>query len=757
MSHSTIPKFPKIQRLLATSLSAFLCLATLASGETSLIGKVCPMMGTDLDGRTVPIAARPFGMVQLGPDTYYVGCGYHWTHNKLQSISHTHVTGNGGGDMQDICFLPIAKEHIDGGVGWPRLETTLDHTQEHAEPGYYSLFLPDEDVRVELTATERCGLHRYTFPAGKEQIVCVDLKRGNASRATTLPERFCDTVRVSHLEIIDSYTIRGYRITHGWAPIQHCYFYARMNKPFAQAVLYNNQQPTESHDITSRDCRAMLRFEADGEPLEVQVGISAVSMEGAQRNWQSEAAGRTFDQVKTETQQIWERELACFTVEGPESDEKKFYTCLYFTLLYPQLYSDVDGQYRSSDAQVYRSPHTYYAGCLGLWDIYRNHAPLIATLHPEVTRELMHTFLLHYRHCGILPMWTIAGQENDCMTGYHAMPIIADAMARGLVGQEIARPLVEAMAASARRECFGYFDSDFRGARYYMRYHYVPLNYEAHSASKTMEYSYDDWCIAQAARMQGMTDIETEFAERGTWWRNLYDPEMGFINARDTLGRFRRPFDPFSPAPAYFQSDFCEGNSWQYTFFVPQDPEGLIATLGGKRRFIARLDSLFATPTPNQPLRCFGRIGQYHHENEPVHHVAYLYTFAGVPWRTQQLVSEVMHNDYNTSPQGLCGNDDTGQMSAWFIQSAMGLFSFNHGTGLLTLGTPLFPRMQLRHPGGMLTILAPGVSAERCVVKSVSIDGQRWKGWTVPINRVFEGNVVIEFHMGSHPEKPKFN
>lgn len=713
----------------------------------TLLDKVCPMMGTSLDGRTVPVAARPFGMVQLGPDTHYVGCGYHWTHTKLQSISHTHVSGNGGGDMQDICFMPLSQARLTDERTYPQLETTLDHGQEHVEPGYYSLHLPDDGIRVELTATERCGLHRYTFPDGNEQVLSIDLKRGNASRATTLPERFCDTVLVSHLEVVDDHTIRGYRITRGWAPTQHCYFFARLNKPIARAVLYNNQQRTASHNITSRDCRALLHFVADGRPLEAEVGISAVSMEGAQLNWQQEVAGKGFDTVKEETQRIWQHELERFSIDGPEEDQKTFFSCLYFALLYPQIYNDVDGQYRSSDAQVYRSSHTYYAGCLGLWDIYRNHAPLIATLHPEVTRDLMHTFLLHYKHSGILPMWTIAGQENNCMTGYHAMPIIADAMARGLVDDSIARPLVEAMAASARSDCFGYFDHDFRGARYYQRYHYVPLDHEAHSASKTMEYSYDDWCIAQGARMQGMKDIEAEFSERGNWWKNLFDKEVGFINARDTLGRFRRPFDPFSPAPAYFSSDFCEGNAWQYTFFVPQDPEGLIKMLGGRQKFIHRLDSLFATPSPGQPLRRFGRIGQYHHENEPVHHVAYFYTFAGAPERTQKIVSDIMHNDYNTSPEGLCGNDDTGQMSAWFVQSAMGLFTFNHGTGLFTLGTPLFPRMTLRHAGGTLTILAPGVSPQRCVVRSVSVNGQRWKGSTIPISKVLGGDVTIEFKM----------
>lgn len=743
---------------------AMLPLASRAE-EADVLSLVDPMMGTSLDGRIIPVALRPFGMVQLGPDTHYVGPGYHYTHTHIQSFSHTHVSGNGGGDMQDICVLPLTVRQLgEYGAGeddtlispstapeqYPDgLQARYDHRHETARPGYYRLHLLDEGITVELTATARCGIHRYTFPRGAAPVLSFDMKRGNASRATTLPHRFCDTVLVSRLEVVDSVTLRGYRVTNGWAPRQHCYFYARFSRPFSQAVLYDSRRRTASHDVLSRDVRALLTFPDADPQLEVQVGISPVSLEGAERNWRAEAMGHGFDTIRRQAQDEWRSQLSVVQAKGASEEMRRvFYSCLYFSLFYPQIYSDVDGQYRSSDAQVYRDPrHPYYAGVLGLWDTYRNHAPLIAVLRPDVTRHLMHTFLSHYRHSGILPMWTIAGQENNCMTGYHAMPVIADAMARGLVDDSIAHPLLRAMVASANSDCFGYFDLDFRGARHYHRFGYVPSDYEAHSASKTMEYAYDDWCIAQVARMLGDTAVEHHFARRGGWWRNLWDAETGFINARDTLGRFRRPFDPFSPAPAYFASDFCEGNSWQYSFFVPQDPEGLIAQMGGRRAFIRRLDSLFSVAAPGQPRRTFGRTGQYAHENEPVHHVAYLYSLAGAPERTQQVVSNIMHNDYAARPEGLCGNDDTGQMSAWFVESAMGLFTLRHGLGEYILGTPLFERLTLRHSRGVLTILAPGASAEHCRVASVHVNGRRWKSPVIPAELVFNGDVTIHFKM----------
>ena len=723
------------------------------TAQEDVLQYVRPMMGTSLDGRIIPLAVAPFGMVQLGPDTNYGGSGYHYTNVHVHSFSHTHANGNGGGDLQDICMMPVTGSEWDSRAEFPGdIHSSYSHDEEQAMPGYYSLVLPDEKVRVELTATERCGLHRYTFPQGTEPRLTFDMKRGNASRATTLPERFCDTVLVSRIEIVDKQTIRGYRITDGWAPREHCYFYARFNKPFTLATLYDNRRRTESWDVLSRDVRAMLRFPASGGPLEVQVGISGVSLEGAQRNWQAEAEGHTFDQIRKATQEKWQKQLEMFQIADEDSPQKQmFYTCLYFAMLYPQLYSDVDGRYRSSDAQVYRTTTRYFAGVLGLWDIYRNHAPLIALLRPDVMSDLMLTFLQHYRHSGILPMWTIAGQENNCMTGYHAMPIIADAMAKGLVADSIAEPLFQAMVESANKDCFGYFDHDFRGARYYRKYHYVPFNHEAHSASKTMEYSYDDWCVAQAARMLGHETEYREFLDRGGWWKNLFDPETGFVNARDTLGQFRKPFNPFSPAPAYFASDFCEGNSWQYSFFVPQDPEALIRQMGGRQAFTERLDSLFTATAPGAQQRSFGHIGQYAHENEPVHHILYLYNYAGEPWKTQQRVSQVLYEDYRPTPDGLCGNDDTGQMSAWFIQSAMGFFTLQHGNDQYAIGTPLFRHLELRHAHGTLRILAPAASRECCYVKSLRVNGRKWKGWTISGKDLFDGDVTVEFEMSSRP------
>ncbi len=648
--------------------------------------------------------------------------------------------------------MPLAESRYNGQSAYPALADRFSHEQEYSIPGYYRVKLLDENILCELTATKRCGVHRYTYPGGK-QYFAVDMKKGNNSRATTLPECFYDSVLVSELEVLDNRTVRGYRVTEGWAREQHVYFYARFSKPFSNYRMFHNLKLVDSASVKGLDERVILCFEDDGLPLEVYVGISPVSMEGAQKNLAAEVEGKNFDQVKAEAHDIWNRELGVFLISDADSESKDlFYTSLYFALLYPQLYSDVDGAYRSSDAKVYKGDFNYYAGVLGFWDTYRNQDPLISVLHPEVMSDLMKTMQQHFNHWGELPIWTIGGQENMCMTGYHAMPVIADAYSKGIRGFD-ADSLLDAMVVSACRDTFGFFDHDYRGALLYTKYHYAPADLEWHAASKTLEYAYDDWCVAQMARMVGRKDVYKTFMDRAQWYHNVYDPEVGYMNGRGSDNKFRRPFNRFSPSPCYFCSDFCEGNSYQYTFFAPQDPYGLIEMLGGRERFINRLDSLFVTTQEGEKLVDLGRIGQYAHGNEPVHHVIYLYNFVGEPWKCQKWANEVMSTQYNTSPTGMCGNDDTGQMSAWYIQSAMGFFTFNHGQDYYVIGTPRFQHMTFRHSKGTLTIDAHGASRQNCYVQSVRVNGKKWKKSWIRGKDLLGKDVHVTFEMGSEPNK----
>ena len=735
--------------------------ASVAGNKTdgkSPVSFVRCMMGTGADGRVIPVAAVPFGMVQLAPDTYYSGSGYHYSHSRILGFSHTHKSGGGGTDFQDIAFFPVAGNAWSNCKVYPEdVSSVFSHEQETATPGYYKVKLLDSGISAELTATARCGVHRYVFPESKSAYVTIDLKRGNINSNTIIPEDNFDTVKVSRLEFVDKFTIRGFRITNGWAPEQHVYFYARFSKPVAECRIFKNRNVIEnSRNAEGLDVRAVACFDnSDSSPLEVYVGISPVSMEGAERNLRKEVGKRNFDAVRSLAEKQWNKNLSAISIADADSPQKQvFYTSLYFAMLYPQLYSDVSGEYRSSDSKVYKGNFRYFAGVLGLWDTFRAQNPLISVLRPDVTNDLVKTFLEHCRHCGQLPVWTLAGQENMCMIGYHSMPVIADAYFKGIRKYD-ADALYDAMKVSANRDTFGYFLRSFRGARFYKKYEYVPCDLEVNSVSKTLEYCYDDWCIAQMARMLHRDADCKYYMRRAGWYKHVFDRKVNFMRGKNSDGTWRTPFDPFMSNHYRENDDFCEGTSWQWSFFVPHDGKGLIGLYGGKEAFTAKLDSLFSAsseihgdhPAPD----ISGMIGQYAHGNEPSHHTIYMYNYAGQPWKTQRLVSEVLHTLYNTSPEGICGNDDTGQMSAWFVMSAMGFYPVTHGNGVYFIGTPLFKNLTLRHKGGRLHILAPNVSRENCYIQGVKLNGKDYtRNWLFH-NDIFKGNATLEFLMGSSP------
>ena len=716
------------------------------------------MMGTDLDGRIIPLVVAPFGMVQLAPDTYYIASGYHYSHPDILSFSHSHACGNGGGDMQDICVMPVAGKRFKDPATYPDdIKSSYSHDREYVEPGYYTVDLLDFGIKAELSATERCGIHRYTYPKEDRQYFTIDLKRGNASRATTVPEEFHDTVMVSRLRIIDEYNVQGYRVTEGWSPEEHACFHARFNKPIKGFKVFLDRIPSGKDDVTGRDIRTILDFGDGDGPLVVKVGYSSASMEGALANLEAEMGNKDFDQVREETRAAWDKELSAISIEDEDSDMKDlFYTSLYFALMYPQLYSDVDGGYRGSDFKAHKAGFRYYGGVLGLWDTFRAQNPLVSILRPDVTADLMKTFLAFFQHCGQLPIWAINGEENMCMTGYHSMPVIASALARGIKDFPT-DSLLDAMEASAQRDTFGFFCRKFRGARFYRQYGYIPYDLETHATSKTLEYTYDDWCIAQAARMLGRKKDYKEYMEYARWYRNVFDPEDGYAKGRDSNGQWRPGFSPLYDGGYGEVSDFCEGNSFQYSFFVPHDIYGLMDIMGGRTPFIKRLDSLFNSPIGEQvtwtaqKTNRFGFVGQYAHTNEPVHHVIYMYNYAGEPWKCQERVREVLTTQYNTSPQGMCGNDDTGQMSSWFVMSALGFYPVTHGQDIFVIGSPLFKNVKLRHADGTLTILAKGNEAGKPYIKEVRVNGRKYKKNYFRGKTLFKGDVTVEFVMDDKP------
>lgn len=727
--------------------------------QADILNHVVCTMGSGGEGRVIPMAAAPFGMVELGPDTYFSGSGYHYTHTATFGFSHTHKSGGGGTDFQDILFLPLT------GNKWSNIDqlpaeitATFSHTDEIAQPGYYRLLLKDFHINAELTATPRCGMHRYSYPDPSSRFLLVNLKTGSENSTTIYDDENFDTVHYSSLEWVDQRTIRGCRISNGWCPEQHVYFYARFSQPIQTFRLFSHLHlQQEQRFAEGTDIRALLSFASSSRPIEIAVGISPVSMNGARLNLQKEIGHRSFDAVRKATQQSWRRQLSVLQIEGDSDLTKTFYSCLYFAQLYPQLYSDVDGSYRSSDKQIYQGKRRYFAGVLGLWDTFRAQDPLIALLHPDITRDLMQTFLEHFRHCGQLPIWTLAGQENMCMIGYHSMPVIADAYAKGIRTGYDVRALYDAMKISANRDTFGFFLKDYRGARLYKHYHYCPCDSEITSVSKTLEYAYDDWCIAQMARMLGHSEDYHAYLKRAAFYRNVFDPSTMFMRGRQANGSWRTPFDPFLSNHYHEGDDFCEGDAWQWTFFVPHDGKGLIHLFGSRQRFVSKLDSLFITSSELHGAHISGDItgliGQYAHGNEPSHSTIYMYNYAGEPWKAQHLISQVAHTLYNTSPDGFCGNDDTGQMSSWFIFSAMGFYPVTHGTAIYFFGAPQLRKVLLHHAHGTLTILAPQASRTNCYIQGVTLNGKPYSKSWIRHDELFHGNVTLRFDMSSQPNK----
>jgi predicted alpha-1,2-mannosidase len=722
-----------VRSLVLGAVLSLLAPADAAPAEPGLSRFVDPRIGTGGHGHTFPGPTLPFGMVQLSPDTRLTGwdgcSGYHDSDRVVYGFSHTHLSGTGASDYGDILLLPFTgpvrltssyeKEPGSGYGSRFRKET------ESAGAGYYSVALDDYGVTAELTATARVGLHRYAFPAGEARVL-VDLTHR-------------DTVIESWLRVVDETTLEGMRRSKRWAKDQPVYFVARFSRPFT-AQVFADDRPVAGTGANGANVKAVLGWHtAAADRLVVKVAISAVDVEGARRNLDAEVPGFDFDGARAAARAAWDEALQRIEIEGgSEAQRRTFYTALYHALLQPNLFQDVDGRFLGRDGQVHSaSGYTRYT-VFSLWDTFRAAHPLYALLERGRTRDFVRTFLEQYREAGRLPVWELWGNETDTMIGYHAVPVIADAWIKGIRGFDAALAL-EAMKASANADLFGLPE--------YRKHGYVPAEAESESVSKTLEYAYDDWTIATFARAIGREGDAREFARRAQGWTHLLDPQ-GFMRARRN-GGFVAPFDPFE-----VNNNYTEANAWQYSFFVPHDVDGLAARLGGPRGLERRLDALFAAPSETTGRRqsdITGLIGQYVHGNEPSHHMAYLYAYAGAPAKTQAMVRRILDEQYSDRPDGLAGNEDCGQMSAWYVLSALGFYPVTPGTADYVVGAPLFERAQVRFEDGRsFTIRARNGGPGRPYVQSASLNGRPYSRSFLTHDALVAGGELV-FEMGAAP------
>lgn len=728
--------------LLLFSFSA--CVSQQPDAETECYATeyVNPFIGTDFTGNTYPGAQAPFGMVQLSPDNGLPGwdriSGYFYPDSTIAGFSHTHLSGTGAGDLYDISFMPVTLPYkeADAPLG---IHSLFSHDKETASAGYYQVRLKDYDINVELTATERCGIQRYTFPEADAAIFL------NLRKAMNW-----DFTNDTRIEVVDSVTIQGYRFSDGWARDQHIYFRTRFSKPFASVQLDTAAVIKDGKRIGSS---AIARFDfhtSAGEQILVTTAISGVSMEGAARNLAAEAPADDFDKYLAATRKNWNEQLSKVEIKSNDIDEKvKFYTALYHSMLAPTIYSDVDGAYYGPDKQSHQADGWTNYSTFSLWDTYRAAHPLYTYIEPQRVNDMVKSFLAFSEQNGRLPVWNFYGSETDMMIGYHAVPVIVDAYLKG-IGDFDPKKALAACVATANID-------EYRGIGLYKKYGYVPYDVTDHynsenwSLSKTLEYAYDDYCIARMAEKLGEKQIADEFYKRSLNYKNVYNSQTTFMQPRNNKGSFIENFSPDDYTP-----HICESNGWQYFWSVQQDVDGLISLVGGKERFAQKLDSMFTyNPSADEDLPIFstGMIGQYAHGNEPSHHVIYLFNAIGQPWKTQKYAAEVMHELYKNTPAGLCGNEDCGQMSAWYVFSAMGFYPVDPISGKYEIGTPMYPEMKMHLANGKtFTILAPAVSKENIYIQSVKLNGKPYDKSYITHEQIMNGS-IFEFEMGNKPGK----
>lgn len=691
-------------------------------------------IGTGGHGHTFPGATTPYGMVQLSPDTRTMGwdaCGgYHYTDSSILGFSHTHLSGTGISDLGDFLFMPFAgeakttpgtPENPDSGY-----RSRFSHEDEVASPGFYSVVLKDYNIKAELTATTRAGFHKYRYNRGGKSGIIIDLSH-------TI---YKDTKPSHEFKVINNTEIAGYKGSGGWAVSQDIYFHAKFNKPFTCTFYENGKKVDLRPNTKYTKLIAVLNFNTNpGEEVLSKVGISSVDYTGAKNNLETEITDWDFTRVQKTAHQLWEAELSKINVKGGSKNEKTiFYTSLYHTSISPNIFSDVDGRYRGMDRKIHNSDKQTIYTVFSLWDTFRAYNPLKTILDPDKTNEFINTLLSKYDQGGALPMWELQGNETGCMIGYHAVPVIVDAYKKGIRGFDINKAYKAILSAPTYDTINVFFPSKAvkedlmpMGKFYNETMDFIPADLENESVSKALEYAYNDWCIAQMANDLGKTDDYQRFMKRSKKYTQYYDTTTGFMRGKNQDGKWREPFDPsFSK---HRKDDYTEGNAYQWSWFVPHDVSGLIDLVGGKDTFIKKLDELF---TASSALKgddvsgdISGLIGQYAHGNEPSHHIAHLYNFVGQPWKTQDLTDQIMKELYFNNPNGLAGNEDCGQMSAWYVLNAMGFYSFSPGNTTYSIGRPIFDKVEINLPTGKKFIIrAKNNSSTNKYIQTTKLNGK---------------------------------
>ena len=745
-----------------------------ASAQTAkhenLVQYVRPIIGTQRMGHVYPGATVPFGMVQLSPETdtvsyelngkynpdvYKYCAGYQYDDKTIVGFSHTHFSGTGHSDLGDFLIMPtVGTLKLNPGTAdksGSGYRSAFSHANEVSEANYYKVKLDESNITAEMTTSARVGFHQYTFPKTDHAHIVLDLMAGIYN--------YPDKTVWTYVKILNDSTLIGYRETNGWARTRTLYFAMAFSKKFKaygfkkydKREVYGGfwgkfNQSKNFPEIAGKQIRAYFDFNTEAnEKIKIKMALSPVSMDGAMANMQSEVPGWDFDKVKQDGQALWETELDKIIVTGSAERKQDFYTAMYHTMINPTLYMDVDGQYKGLDQTVHKADGFTNYTTFSLWDTYRALHPLFNIIEPQRNADMIKSMLMHYDQSPehMLPVWSNSGNENWCMSGYHSVSVLADAVVKGNAPFD-ANEALQAVVTTARHR-------NYEGIGDYIDKGYIPDEKTGVSVSNTLEYAYDDWAIAQMAKKLGQTDIYNEFIKRSENWKNVYDPAVGFMRPKLANGTFRAKFDPLST----LNEGFIEGNSWNYTLFAPQDPEGLIKIMGGNKRFVRYLDSLFTMNLPDkyfaetEDITRDGIIGNYVHGNEPSHHVAYLYNWTDKPWKTQERIRMILNRMYKPTPDGLGGNDDTGQMSAWYIFSTLGFYPVAPGSPEYAIGSPAINNAIIQVGGGKtFTIAVKNQSEKNVYVQKITLNGKPLAGLSINHADIMNGGEMV-FYMGS--------
>ena len=753
---------------------SFLLMSGIVSAQENKVSYVNPMIGTVKMGHTFPGACVPHGIVQLSPDTdtiphsingvyqkdtYKYCAGYQYDDKTIVGFSHTHLSGTGHSDLGDILVVPVTGPlrfnpgtADNPGSGY---RSRFSHDTEVARPGYYEVVLDDYKVKAQLTATERVGVHKYTYPENEEQKLLLDLTHGIYN--------YDGKVLWASLRVENDTLLTGYRITNGWARENYTYFAISLSKPIKNYGYVDREKPkymgfwrkfdllNNFPEIGGRKIVAHFEFDSDAsKPLILKVALSGVSTEGALKNLNAETKGKSFEQIVAEASTKWSKELDIIDVAGDNDKKTMFYTSLYHTMINPSVYMDVDGQYRGIDHNIHQAKGFTNYTIFSVWDTYRALHPLFNLINRDRSVDIVNSMLAHYEQSvhKALPVWSHMGNENWCMIGYHSVSVLADALDKGMNIDK--KKALEAMISSSNVD---YYD----GTASYKKLGYVPFDKNGSGSSITLEYSYDDWTIYNTALKMNNQSVAETYKKRALNYHNVFDPELEFVRARYSDGKWKTPFNLLST----HGEGFIEGNSWNYSFYVPHDVKGLIKQMGGDKQFVQRLDSLFTMHLPDEffadteDVTREGVMGNYVHGNEPSHHIAYLYAWTSQPWRTQYWVREIMNRMYRNTIDGLCGNDDCGQMSAWYIFSAMGFYPVCPGSNEYVFGAPYFPYMKVKVGAGKyLEIKADKVSDKMRYVKSIKLNGKPYTKAFIAYDDIKDG-AELTFEMSSVPNKKR--